>query len=488
MKMFFFFILFFVGIQIHAQQETYFITTWTTNDDNNPNQSKIEIPTHPDETYNYDVSWKNDGVWETGFTDSASHDYGVPGTYIVAIRGNFPRIQFFMSFSNVQIRSIDQWGSIAWTSMKDAFRTARLLEYNATDAPNLASVTDLSGMFHNALKFNGAIGNWDVSTITTMYAMFHNAREFNQDIGDWDVSQVTDMSDMFRLAHAFNQDIGRWDVSNVTNMHSMFSSAYAFNKDIGDWDISNVISIGHLFYGAKSFNQDIGNWDVSNIKNMGGIFQGAFKFNQDISRWDVSKVNYMAYMFTAAKEFNQDIGNWDVGNVEVMDSMFNYALEFDQDLSNWNIEKVINMSNMFQDVTLSTSNYDAILMGWSTQNVQQNVSFHAGNSQYCEGADAREILRRTNGWYITDNGRNCTMNVNTNRLTEIILYPNPVEDFLYLNDVDPIKTISIINLLGQQVLKAPAAEKIDLSFLNQGVYIVELSDDTATTTQKIVKR
>lgn len=67
---------------------------------------------------------------------------------------------------------------------------------------------------------------------------------------------------------------------------------------------------------------------------------------------------------------------------------------------------VTNMTNMFNGVTLSTNNYDAILIGWEAQSEQPNVTFSAGNSQYSAGAatTARTALE-SNGWTITDGGQ-----------------------------------------------------------------------------------
>jgi len=52
---------------------------------------------------------------------------------------------------------------------------------------------------------------------------------------------------------------------------------------------------------------------------------------------------------------------------------------------------------------LSTENYDALLIGWSAQNVQPDVIFGAGTSQYsAAAADARALLAQS--WAITDGG------------------------------------------------------------------------------------
>ena len=42
---------------------------------------------------------------------------------------------------------------------------------------------------------------------------------------------------------------------------------------------------------------------------------------------------------------------------------------------------------MFSDAALSTSNYDALLIGWAEQPVQDKVSFYVGDSRYCTGED-----------------------------------------------------------------------------------------------------
>jgi len=212
----------------------------------------------------------------------------------------------------------------------------------------------------------------------------NNGNQFSRcsnlvDVGDIDISHVTKMSNMFSGATSFNQDISNWDVSKVTNMSYMFSNATSFNQDISSWDVSNVTSMSNMFYNATSFNQDISNWDVSKVTNMSYMFSNATSFNQDISNWDVSKVTNMSYMFSNATSFNQDISSWDVS-------------------------KVTSMSRMFRYITLSTANYDSLLISWSKQDVKLNVNFDAGNSKYSSASEnARQILVNK-GWTITDGG------------------------------------------------------------------------------------
>jgi len=63
------------------------------------------------------------------------------------------------------------------------------------------------------------------------------------------------------------------------------------------------------------------------------------------------------------------------------------------------------MWRMFNGVALSTSNYDALLSGWSALPLQENVNFSGGNSKYSSSAQgARDVLTNTYGWIVTDGG------------------------------------------------------------------------------------
>jgi surface protein len=270
---------------------------------------------------------------------------------------------------------------------------------------NVSKVVTMRQMFEGALNFNQPIGPWDVSSVTDMRWMFFNVSNFNQPIDTWDVSKVTTMRSMFSRASDFNQPIGTWDVSKVTDTSFMFFNAYSFDQHIDSWDVSKVTTMRSMFYNASSFNQPIGSWDVENVKDMQFLFTRASNFNQPIGTWIVSNVETMRGMFAVATSFNQPIGLWDVLSVKDMRWMFLNASSFNQPIGFWDISSVTNMTQMFYGATLSISNYDNLLIGWSQLQLQNQVPFHAGNSKYSENAkNARQHIIDTFGWIINDQG------------------------------------------------------------------------------------
>ena len=304
--------------------------------------------------------------------------------------------------------NISNWDTSNVNSLYHTFNGALLFNQPIGNW-NTSKVTQMERTFSNANSFNQYLNNWDTSKVTSMYAMFWNASSFNQDLDLWNISNVNTLSSLFYLASSFNGSLETWDTSKVTSLASTFALASSFNRNISNWNTSQATTMQAMFFGASSFNQDIGNWDTSNVVNMRSMFHSASSFNQDIGNWDTSKVTNMYDLFYSASSFNQDISSWDTSNVGDMGHMFDGASSFNQNLSSWNITNVTDMQSMFYGVTLSTSNYDSLLIGWSSQIVKDNVLFHGGNSKYSNcpiynATAARAILTDTYGWTITDGG------------------------------------------------------------------------------------
>jgi titin len=196
------------------------------------------------------------------------------------------------------------------------------------------------------------------------------------------------------------------DMTGTLNMGGAFWGCTSLTTVPGmnSWDMSGVTKMDYMFFSASSFNQNIGSWNTSSVTDMTYMFNGASAFNQDISAWNTSSVTGMHRMFSSASSFNQNIGSWNTVAVTDMSYMFSSAAAFNQNLGSWNVVNVTTMTGMFSDaVSLSQSNYDQILAGWSGRNVRSNVTFSAGSARY-SAVSAREVLTGSKGWTITDGG------------------------------------------------------------------------------------
>lgn len=209
-------------------------------------------------------------------------------------------------------------------------------------------------------------------------------------------------------------------VNNATDVPIFHSDVTSFNltfqncSNLGNgsatnwssWDTSGISFMVKTFSGASSFNKDISGWDMTNVQETREMFRDATSFNQDISGWTFTKVTDMSQMFQGASAFNQNISGWDVSTVTTFSQMFRDAVAFDQNLANWNVEAATILQLMFSNVTLSVTNYDAILIGWNTQTLKNNVTFSVGNSKYNSQAarDARANIIATYNWTIEDQG------------------------------------------------------------------------------------
>jgi len=453
----FIFLIIFTQISYSATLDDCVIT-WQTDNYGSSSASSITIPIVGGP---YDVDWDNDGIFdESGLSDEITHDFLVAGTYTIRINfTNANSFQFFFDNSGdyAKITSIDQWGTGKFSSMEKAFYGTKNLQINASDTPDLSTCISMNFVFRNSNVGTGSGNwNWDTSNITEMKWAFAFTNNFNKNIDTWNVSKVTDMTNMFRASKAFNQDLKNWNVSNVTTMLTMFGESQVFNGDISTWDVSNVENMSYMFADALEFNRDISNWNTASLINMEAMFRGAANFNGDLL-WDVSKVTNLDTLFSGATNFNGDISSWNVGNVTSMREtfrdteffncdisswnvsnvegfhatflnaqafnqnieswntskctsmtyMFFKAKSFDQNLSSWNMEKITDLREMFGSTALSVQNYNALLIGWESQNLQDNLNFSAGESKYTENSAAslaRSNIITNHNWTITDGG------------------------------------------------------------------------------------
>jgi surface protein len=212
----------------------------------------------------YDVVAKqNDIVVATFDNLSGEQTITLPssGIYVLEVSAKevngFNRIQFNNGGDKLKITDIKQWGTIVWSSFKQAFFGCKNMLVTATDVPNLSQVTSMRTMFY-------------LSEIPSI------------DVSNWDLSSVTDIGFMLSRTNA-NPDVSNWDVSNISGMFQLFYDSFNANPDCRNWDVSNVTRMTEMFNGTNLSVENLTacyeNWSQLNLQQNVSFGAGATKYN-----------------------------------------------------------------------------------------------------------------------------------------------------------------------------------------------------------------
>ena len=80
-----------------------------------------------------------------------------------------------------------------------------------------------------------------------------------------------------------------------------------------------------------------------------------------------------------------------------------------------------------------------------------------------------------------------TASVDDQNQLDISIYPNPTSDIVYIEGNYSQLKVVVYDILGKQVMNKSITNSIDISQLEKGVYILQLSDGVKLTTQRIIK-
>lgn len=147
---------------------------------------KIEEPRDPDfiftitgNSFSIDLENANCVIyWGNGTNNSykgnvkASKTYNT-GTYQIVVKGTFGRLSSSYGHRN-KVKSIDNWGTNAASSMYYMMYDAPNMIAKWTDAPNLSKGPDISGMFFSDIRLKTSFANWDISKITVADSFLYN--------------------------------------------------------------------------------------------------------------------------------------------------------------------------------------------------------------------------------------------------------------------------------------------------------------------------
>ena len=141
------------------------------------------------------------------------------------------------------------------------------------------------------------------------------------------------------------------------------------------------------------------------------------------------------------------------------------------------VKKVI-VFDSWQTVSIPLSDF----VGFSPANLFQ---FKIGSS-----SDLRTKIAYFDDIYFSVNP-GTVLNTNNFTISKVKLYPNPTSNVLNIESLGTIQTISVYNVLGQEVINKAlnsTSTSLDVSSLNSGIYVVKTVVDGVTSSTKFIKQ
>ncbi len=209
------------------------------------------------------------------------------------------------------------------------------------------------------------VSNWGNLTITTNKAFF-GCSNLLVSATDAPTITTTDLQSTFRATDLTGADLTSWDVSGVTNFLGCFFQSDFEGGNVSTWDVSSGVDFDSCF--------------------------GFSDFDGDVSSWNLASALYVDFLFYSTPNFNSDITI--TSATTNVNSMLQRAPSFDQDISNWSVAQITQFGNFMAGggigaPTLSTANYDALLIAWDAQGAMSySGTVNFGGSQYTSGGAA----------------------------------------------------------------------------------------------------
>ena len=106
------------------------------------------------------------------------------------------------------------------------------------------------------------------------------------------------------------------------------------------------------------------------------------------------------------------------------------------------------------------------------------------NGYYTDGSGNHQKIIMNATYWLTHPIITTPNAVGNVAVTQFDFYPNPAQNCIYFNNY--FQKIRILNLYGQEVATCSTNNKVDLSTLSNGVYILEVMENNYVIRQKLI--
>lgn len=206
----------------------------------------------------------------------------------------------------------------------------------------------------------------------------------------------------------------------ITRMENVFYDCPLTHIDASYWNVENlVLMINGGLAGNGNTNIetiDVTGWKPKNLQSMSVGFFNLTNIREiiGIDKWETPNLTQLrqAFFFCGFNNPNYiplNLSNWNMSNVSNMFQTFR-AVKLSGDISKWDVSKVTDMrwneSSLLNFKPISSEVYTKCLIAWSQLNLEPNVEFVLGATQYeASAASARQYIINTFGWTIIDGGQ-----------------------------------------------------------------------------------
>lgn len=161
------------------------------------------------------------------------------------------------------------------------------------------------------------------------------------------------------------------------------------------------------------------------------------------------------------------------------------ALTKNNNYSKWSfVAKYSNAGNeIWAAKVVNSTTFSTSPNGGLTVDASDNVYVAGGAMDDCAFGT---ITIEDGGIFLAKMGNN-TAGVDGFIKNTIKIHPNPVNDVLAISSAEKILTVAVYNTLGQKVMLTANSDTVDVSSLQAGLYIVEVTSDKGRMTQKVIK-
>ncbi len=237
------------------------------------------------------------------------------------------------------------------------------------------------------------------------------------------------------------------------------SSAFYKNRNNGTFE--NSTTSGFVGDAAKSYSNAIGDFNNDGLPDIA-----------------VSNINYENMYLWQNQTMNTN--NWlkvkltgIISNRDAVGSRIEISI---------NGQKQYRYTHCGEGYLAQNSNTEFFGLGTNATVDYVKVTWLSGTVDYVENVSANQLLEISEGSY--------SLSRDSNIETELKYFPNPVQNILHLKSENPIRSVRIYSLLGQEVFnKSFNSSRVDINTSNfeSGIYVAKIDFGKGSETIRIIK-